>query len=461
MTPEEKAKERLARFQEAKRKAEEEKNLHSSFPKEEVPEFKVVVLNKDKPKILRLVGNSPLMRHEPSDPLIVKRSMCVTDDGNYATIILPEDRDNPINKLFRTIVGKYKYDKNTKTKTYENAEKPSFKRFMYNGKNKEDCSAMERGMQADTFYMFNCIDRSDNWCKENKHTKLLCWDSTSKEVNGKTRTYYTYGIKPSMYNNIFDIQCTNLNRMYDMFDVAVMRLSKKIGDNVWIKICNPEERSAITNMGLNSELVTMNYLTDEEEAYERYDLEDIPFVTRPTSCSFVLRAFPKLIKSCDLDNGTNLYEEFVEWAEKEKAEWSKQNAEKANSESKTEETATETEEVEVEETTATETTQSFDTMGTVETSSDDELPSEVEENPTPTVQKVAKVAKVAKFDPMSLVDKYPSITKMSEEERSHIVGYNSEKDEFEFDDNNLCECPECGKTIHDSFTRCFCNVEFE
>ena len=99
-------------------------------------------------------------------------------------------------------------------------------------------------------------------------------------------------------------------------------------------------------------------------------------------------------------------------------------------------------------------------METVESSSD-ELPSEVEENPTPTVQKVAKVAKVAKFDPMNLVDKYPSIANMSEEERKHIVGYNAEKDEFEFDDDNLCECPECGKTIHDCFTKCFCGVEFE
>ena len=82
-----------------------------------MPDFKVCVLNKDKPKIIRLVGNSPLMREVPSDPLIVKRSMCVNDDGKFVTVILSDDRDHPINKLFRTIIGKYKYDKESNTRT--------------------------------------------------------------------------------------------------------------------------------------------------------------------------------------------------------------------------------------------------------------------------------------------------------------------------------------------------------
>lgn len=459
MTPEEKAKERLARFQEAKKRAEEEKNSHGGYVKEDLPEFKCCVLTKEQPKVIRLIGNSPLMRQVKSDPLIVKRSMCIDDDGHYCTIILSDDRDNLINKLFRTIIGKYKYDKETKTKTYENANKPSFQRFMTNDKSKDQISAYERGMQPDTYYLFNCLDKSDDWCEKNKHTKLLCWDSTSKEVDGEKRTYYTYGVKPSLYNAIFDVQCTKLNRMFDQFDVVVKRLKEKLGDS-YLTILNGDEKTAIEGMGLDPSKVSMEYLTDSEEAYERYDLEDLAFISRPTSYSYFGKVFAKLIKQTDIDFGTNFQSEFAEAIEKEKAEFAKRNAEKANSESKAEDTSTEVEsEDEVAEESTT--TQSFDTMETVETSSDDELPSEVEENPTPTVQKVAKVAKIAKFDPMSLVDKYPSIAKMSEEERKHIVGYNAEKDEFEFDDNNLCECPECGKTIHDCFTKCFCGVEFE
>lgn len=456
MTPEEKAKERLLKFQQAKAKAEEAKN-HSSFPKEEVPDFKTVVLKKDTPKIIRLVGNSPLMRELPSDGLIVKRAFVKTDDDKWSTIILSEDREHPVNKLWRTIIGKYTYDKDTKTREYNNKGKPSFERFIRNGKKAEDCLASEKGMMADTFYLFNCLDKSDDWCKENKHTKLLCWDSTTKEVDGKTVEYPTYGIKPSLYNIIFDEQCTALNRMYDEFDVVVKRLSKKLGDS-WIQVFSPEEKSKITQVGLDPNKVTMNYLSEEEESYERYKLEDIPYISRPTSAGYVLKILGKLIKQTDIDFGTNLYEEFVEYAEKEKKEWEAKKAETKENEL-TEDTSTEVESEEneevTEETTSTE-TPSFDSMENVETeesSEDEELPSEVEE-PTPTVtKKVVKTAKTV-FDPLSLKSEFPYIDKLRVEDLALITGYNSETNELTFKEGtDLAECP-CGCTIGDPFMSC-------
>ena len=440
MTPEEKAKERLLKFQQAKAKAEQAKN-HSSFPKEEVPDFKTVVLKKEQPRVIRLVGNSPLMRESVYDGLIIKRAFVKTDDDKWTNIIMPEDRDNPINKLWRTIIGKYKYNKDTKTREYENKGKPSFERFIRNGKKPEDCLASEKGMMTDTFYLFNCLDRTDSWCQENKHTKLLCWDSTTKEVDGKTVEYPVYGIKPSLYNNIFDIQCTKLNRMFDEFDVVVKRLKEKLGDS-YLTVCIPEERTSIKNMGLDPDKVTMDYLTDEEESYERYKLEDIPFVSRPTNVSYVLKIIPKLIKQCDIDFKTNLYEEFVEWAEKEKKEWESRKAETKETES-SEDTSTEVEsEDEVtEETTSTE-TPSFDSMETVETESsdDEELPSEVEE-PTPTVTKTKKVVKSA-FDIVSLYDKHPHLKELTDEEKSLIVGYEDNK--FKYKEGiDIAQCPTC------------------
>lgn len=453
MTPEEKAKERLLKFQQAKAKAEQAKN-HSSFPKEEVPEFKTCVLSKDKPRIIRLIGNSPLMREEPTDPIIVKRAFVKTDDDKWTTIIMSDDRDNPVNKLWRTIIGKYTYDKENKTKIYANKGKPSFERFIRNGKKPEDCLASEKGMMTDTFYLFNCIDRTDSWCEENKHTKLLCWDSTTKEVDGKTVEYPTYGIKPSLYNNIFDEQCTALNRMYDEFDVVVKRLSKKLGDS-WIQVFSPEEKSKISQIGLDPNKVTMNYLSEEEESYEKYKLEDIPFVSRPTSVGYVLRVLGKLIKACDLDFGTNLYEEFVEYAEKEKKEWEVKKAETKETES-TEDTSTEVEsEDEITEETTSSETPSFDSMETVETESsdDEELPSEVEE-PAPTVtKKVVKTAKTV-FDPLSLKSEFPYIDKLRAEDLALITGYNSETNELTFKEGtDLAECP-CGCTIGDPFQSC-------
>ena len=464
LSAEEKAKQRLLKFQEAKKKAEQAKS-HGDFPKEEVPEFKTVILNKDKPKIIRLIGNSPLMRESVYDPLIVKRALVKTDDGKWATIILGDDREHPVNKLWRTIIGKYKYDKENKVKIFENKGKPSFERFIRNGKKPEECEEKEKGMMTDTFYLFNCIDKTDNWCAENKHTKLLCWDSTSKEVDGKTVEYPIYGIKPSLYNNVFDEQCTALNRMYDEFDVVVKRLSKKLGDS-WIQIFSPEEKSKISQIGLDASKVTMDYLTEEEENYEKYKLEDIPFISRPTSASYVNKILGKLILQADIDFNTNLKEDFAEWIEKEKKEWEAKKAETKETES-TEDTSAEVEsedEEVTEETTSTE-TPSFDSMENVETeesSEDEELPSEVEE-PTPTVTK--KVVKTAKFDPNSLIDKFPHIAEMTDEDKGLIIGYDSESNTLKFKDNGGQEypsCPECGNLIHDDTLVCpYCGVHFE
>lgn len=458
LSAEEKAKQRLLKFQEAKKKAEEAKN-HGDFPKEDVPEFKTCILKKDTPKIIRLVGNSPLMRENPTDPIIVKRALVKTDDGKWATIILGDDRDHPVNKLWRTIIGKYKYDKENKVKIFDNKGKPSFERFIRNGKKAEECDAKEKGMMTDTFYLFNCIDKTDNWCAENKHTKLLCWDSTSKEVDGKTVEYPIYGIKPSLYNNVFDEQCTALNRMYDEFDVVVKRLSKKLGES-WIQIFSPEEKSKISQIGLDPNKVTMNYLTEEEENYEKYKLEDIPFVSRPTSASYVNKVLNRLIKQCDIDFGTNLKEDFAEWIEKEKKEWEAKKAETKETES-SEDTSTEAENEEVtEETTSTE-TPSFDSMENVETeesSDDDGLPSEVEE-PTPTVTK--KVVKTAKFDPLALKTVFPYIDKLNEHELSEIVGYDETTKKLKFNSDSICECP-CGMELPEDYTSCYkCGSQFE
>lgn len=454
MTAEEKARERLLKFQQAKAKAEEEKSSHASFQKEDYPTFETCVLNKETPKIIRLMGNSPLMREKPTDPIIVKRSMCVDDNGHWATVILSDDRNHPINVLFRTIIGKYKYDKDTKTRTYDNVGKPSFERFMRNGKPKEKCTAMERGMMPDTFYLFNCIDKTDDWCEKNKHTKMLCWDSQNKEVDGETRTYYTYGVKPSFYNEIFDIKCTELNRMYDQFDVVAMRLKEKKGDS-YLTILTPEQKTGISNLGLDPNKVTMDYLTDEEDNYTMYELENIPFVSRASSVSYFLKVFSKLIKQADMDfnNGEPiLYNMFVEAKEKELEEIKRRNAEKTESSNETAESETdesEPTEDKVEE--------------TVSESSEDELPSEVEE-PTVAPTATKKVVKSAKtsFGVTSLYDKYPALKTMREEDKALIVGYNSENDEFIFKDGiELAECPECGRTIPDMWATCSCGVSFE
>lgn len=439
MTKEEMAKARLLRFQEAKKKAEAEASAKSGYIKEDIPEFETCVLNKGVPKIIRLLGNSPLMRDKDTDPIIVKRSMCIDDDGHYATVILSDDKDHPINVLFRTILGKYKFDKDTKVRTYYNAGKPSFERFMYNGKPKEKRSAYERGMQPETYYLFNCIDKTDNWCAENKHSKLLCWDSSVKEIDGKNRTYYTYGVKPSFYTNVFDEKCTEFNRMFDEFDIVVMRLKEKKGDS-YLTILTPEQKMAINNLGLDFSKVTMDYLTDDEESYGLYKLEDIPFISRPTSCTYFLKVFSKLIKQADMDfnNGEPiLYNLFIKAKEEESAKF---KAKKEEMNSKTVDSSVETDSVSIETKTVSESDES------VEDDEGEDLPTEVETPSEPTVV-TKKVIKSAKFDPLAYKHIFPYVEELNDDELSHIIGYDESTGQFKFNSSSeVCECP-CGADV--------------
>jgi hypothetical protein len=218
--------------------------------------------------------------------------------------------------------------------------------------------------------------------------------------------------------------------MYDQFDVVVKRLSKKLGDS-WIQVFSPEEKSKISQVGLDPNKVSMEYLTDEEDAYEKYVLEDVPFVSRPTSVSYVNRVLSKLIQQADIDFGTNLKEEFVEWAEKEKKEWAEKNK---NNNSNSENTETTENEV---------TEETSNVNETVETSNE-ELPTEVEE-PTPTVTK--KVVKTTSFDVLALKTIFPYIDKLTDEEKKHIIGYDEASGKLKFDSSSeVCECP-CGADV--------------
>lgn len=140
------AEERMARFKNAKKLHDEEVKSHeySEYEKVEVPDFKYCVLTKNEPKIIRLLGASLEMSKELTDPVIVNKALCCDDEGKYVNIIYSSDPNHPMNKLMKTILGKYTWDKEKKCRIYDNANIPVFKRFTTN--NKEKPSPFEKGM---------------------------------------------------------------------------------------------------------------------------------------------------------------------------------------------------------------------------------------------------------------------------------------------------------------------------
>lgn len=456
--------ERFKKAKEARERAKKEKSYGDWGPVE-VPEFECAVLKPNKGHIIRLVGNSLEMAETDSDPYMVERSLIKGDDGKFFSYIWSEDSEHPMRKLMRTILGKYKWDKENRCRIYENAKIPVFQRWITNG---IENNSINQGAMPQKYILFNCITRGkdDNWCAEHKHTKLLCWDVTEKEVDGEKKSYPVYGVKPSLYKLIFDTKCTELGLHFEDTDFVVRRYDKKTTPDgkTYLAVYAPEEKSAIKNMGEKDGVDYLSYvsdkdLTDEELSYERYNLRNVPFVSAPTPIAVVLSKLGKYIKEVDAQFGTHLYDEFVEEKEKElKARKAQKEADeaKAQDESDGEESVPESDAVE-----------SQEVQAEVE-AEEDELPTDVEEpekeekpvESKPVIKKKV-LSKAETGITQEMFDLFPALSEMSEEERSYITGFDSDTGELKYIDCELAECPTCGQTIPDDWSLCVCGQRFE
>lgn len=436
-TREESARERFNRAKEARERAEKEKS-YGQFAPVSMPHYETVCLKPNTSHVIRMTGESIEMHKCASDPIVVSRSMIKDDDGKWFGLIWSQDMSHPMNELRKVVLGKYKWNAEKKTRDYDNADIDVFKRFMTN--NNENPSPYDRGMNPTDYILMNVICRDDDWCKNNRHTKLLCWDSQSVEKDGKIVEYPTYGIKKSLYNTVWQERCTICQRHFEDFDILVRRLDSKTKVNDKYLVINiKEEKTAIKNwesLDGKSYLDKMDddYLSDDERSYEKYDLENIPFISQPTPCGVILKHLGNYIKAVDKQFGTHIYEKFVEMKAKE-IELAKGNAD---------------------DTASTVTEMSVSEM--VDVAVDDSLPTPVEE----TVMKKVVKAPSSSFSLDSFRNDFPVIDRLSDNEKSLIVGYDTNSGNFKFNSSCMAECPNCNNEIPDEFGKCiYCGAEFE
>lgn len=461
--------ERFKRAKEAREKAKKE-NSYGDWGSTEVPEFECAVLKPNTGHIIRLVGNSLEMAEADSDPLLVERSLIKGDDGKFFSYIWSSDSDHPMRKFMRTILGKYKWDKENRSRIYDNAKIPVFQRWMTNG---IEGNRYNQGAMPQKYILFNCITRGegDTWCKDHKHTKLLCWDVTEKEVDGEKKSYPVYGVKISLYKEIFDKKCTELGLHFEDTDFVVRRYDQKTSPDgeTYLSVYSPEEQSAIKRMGEKDGKNYLSYistddLTEEEKNYERYSFKDIPFVSAVTPTSVVLAKLGKYIKEVDAQFGTHHYDEFVEEKAKELEVLKAKKAESADSK----EQETESKSVVVEKSVEAEEPKSEPVAYKSKPVAEESLPSEVEAPAEPkaeekSVVKTKKVAVPQEFTiTQELIDLFPALEEMSDEEKALIVGFNEETGELEYKAGiDMAECPTCGETIPDAWTICICGQRFQ
>lgn len=104
-----------------------------------------------------------------------------------------------------------------------------------------------RQYKAGSSALFNVIDRRDNWCKDNKHTKILCqWKS---EI----------GIGPMMFDELKEV--VNINGPWEG--------EKGNWDMIVVKSGSGPQGTTYKCQATREKIE----LTDEEKSYEKYDLK--------------------------------------------------------------------------------------------------------------------------------------------------------------------------------------------
>ena len=302
-------------------------------------------------KIVRLLG-APMgiqgYSPKPTDPVELVVCDVKDDEGKRMVLKLPLRADQAANDhiVYRLYdkVCEVTWIKNNSTgkreKVFINKDKyPDLFEAVTKTGFKQDKDGKSysyaSGLKGQQVVVYNLIDRSDDWCKENKHTKVL-----SKQVDivtqddGSVRTFAKIGVPSFGFTGKLADQISKYGN-YENFDVAI----KKIGEQT-----NPYEvrnASKLKSADLLDELlnddgsdlgadrIVIGPLTEEEKKYERYDLKKL---YQPTSYQSIRKRLSSVFKLCDATMGTKLYDELDRLANDERAKYDAMNAEKKDQE---------------------------------------------------------------------------------------------------------------------------------
>jgi len=318
----------------AKMKKDAEKKQSGNFTAKTYDEIGYVGLEVGNNKFLRLIGAPPGAEtmgyvRKNYDPKKIMMCDVKDDSGKKFQIRLPLREDVPAhNHILHRL-----YDKVmeivwvNKKKIYVNESKhPELWTAVTKGGYTQEADgkgySIAAGYKSTTYTIMNVIDRQDNWCAENKSTKILCRDIGI----GKDGTVWP---KPGIKSFGFDKRIADLVGKYgnmETFDVAIMRTGEK-DPPLELKNASLYKQKDMMEELKNSDgnlpdgnLIVIGPLTAEEKAYKRYDLDKL---YQPTSYTKLLKRIPSLFKLCDATLGTKFYEELEGLSVKEKEEWAR------------------------------------------------------------------------------------------------------------------------------------------
>lgn len=411
-------------------------------------------------KIVRLLGapigaESQGYKRKPTDPKEVLMCEVKDDKGKRFTIKMPlraeRASDNHILiRMYDKVMEKARINGVT---VYVNKDKhpEAFELISKGGFKPEDGKTYQfsGGLKGDKLSIYNCIDRSDDWCKNNKHSKILC---RSVNVDDQGRIWAKPGIKSfGSVNKIAEL--LGKYGSFMKYDLAFERTGQK--ENPW----NIKNASRLKEAGMLEDLANMDGtevdanqivigpLSDEEKNYELYDLDKF---FGPTSYTKIYNRIPSFFKIVDAAFGTHYEDEIRSLSEKEKTEWALvKEAEQTEAEQKEIEKNLNLNESEIAEATSTENSALSDDsiFGVSEVKSSRKRPSS---NEGLSVDKIAKLKG------------YQYLTDDIKNRIKDIIEDENGKVKIIWDrEDDLLECDDCGTLSPEASTACpVCGAKF-
>ncbi len=360
-------------------------------------------------KIVRAYGGPPNSAVDEFTAKTVRVSWIIGDDGTKFRCILPEAADAPDHILWNIIARVKRADWVDGVKTIPVADQHPeiFNIVNKNGLDSKDRSFIfDKGWTGRNVLLMNVLDREQmDWHRENKHTVLL---SRNIGVSKDGKEFPEIGVPSYGFSGALG----NLFKFYgswEKYDIGITRTGLKEAP---YRVINASKY--LEETGEKSSLVSADALTDEERAYEQYDLAKLFQFTKFTKIYNHLKG---RIAKIDAVLDTNFLTELKFLVDKEKEERAEQK-----------------------------------TMENREQN----IGSETEVKKAPVVRQRATVAKSAPDE--TKFDTLPGWNALSSDEQNAIESVDivngSAVITYKDKDAILLACPECNSPGPESFTAC-------
>jgi len=338
----------LQKRQQAEKAQAEAKSSGGGWGEQEHRE--TVGLINEKEIVGRIIGNPIEVRSKPTDPKLILQSEVVKDDKKgYWKLNWPwkeqngyinPDPDWIVTKFMKKVFdGKWtkyveadidgKDIKKVDGKIINTASKSKNKegywkhahvnteiyKLLKAGNSKEG-ELYPKDFEPGKRVVLNWLDRHDDWCSVNKHYKLLTAKKSpfviTKEDGTKDTIYFTdTGIPNSLYDMIID-HCKAVGTLdIDLVLIKDNRIQAKY------KVWDITDTKYLTDPN-TSVIGKKEKLTEEERAYEAYDLDKLYKVS---TYFWVKKVLGSRMALCDAELGTTFVNQLNDLIEKEKAEW--------------------------------------------------------------------------------------------------------------------------------------------